>query len=119
MTLDWRRPSGDDFSDGFTTTSSWPLSWHNPRGVEFVFSRAGTPWGEPRCLVDSVVPQSEGGAHIKMRQPCFKLFTLRGACVCLIVSCWLCTCAMCNVQCAVAACLLTTTDLHTCMYIRT
>lgn len=81
MTLDWIGPNGDVFGDGFTTNSSWPLSWHNPRGVEFVFSRAGTPWVEPRCLVDSIAPLSGGGAHIKMRQPCWKLFTLRGACV--------------------------------------
>ena len=81
MTLVWMPPDGDDFGSGFTTTSNWPLTWHNPRGVEFVFTRSGTPWVEPRCMVDSIVPLSGGGAQINMRQPCWQLFTLRGACV--------------------------------------
>ena len=50
MHLVWEGPHGL----GFNTTSAWPQRWRNVRGVEFVFSRSGVPWIEPRCTVESV-----------------------------------------------------------------
>ena len=74
---------------GYTTDSTAPLRWRNPRDVEFNFARAGTEWTEARCTVANVhalpsccgpdhgndagvqVTAEGSGSRIVLQEPCF------------------------------------------------
>ncbi|MHC4122033.1 MAG: right-handed parallel beta-helix repeat-containing protein [Planctomycetota bacterium] len=57
--------------EGYKTTSHYAdmVKWRNKSDIEFVYEQG---WTYVICPVDSIVPTSDGGVFIKMRNPCFR-----------------------------------------------